>query len=65
MAPDVDESIAAFCIDDILMMVQFSYSSKYYAERLKLFTGIESLEDNKEELIKGIMQFIKRALRTQ
>jgi AcrR family transcriptional regulator len=59
---DVDSKIAAFCIDNIIMMVQFSYASKYYAERLKIFTGITSLDENQEDLIAGIMQFLRRAL---
>jgi AcrR family transcriptional regulator len=59
---DVDAKIASFCIDNIIMMVQFSYASKYYAERLKIFTGITELDENQEDLIAGIMQFLRRAL---
>lgn len=59
---DIDTNIASFCIDNILMMVQFSYASKYYAERLKIFTGIEASDDNSDTIIDGIMKFFRRAL---
>lgn len=59
---DTDSRIASFCIDNIIMMVQFAYASQYYAERLKIFTGVDPTEDNSEALITGIMNFIRRAL---
>ncbi|MCX7679153.1 MAG: TetR/AcrR family transcriptional regulator [Spirochaetes bacterium] len=59
---EIDTRIASFCIDNILMMVQFSYAAKYYAERLKIFTGIDPKTDNPEILVHGIMQFFRRAL---
>ncbi len=59
---DIDSKIASFCIDNIIMMVQFSYASQYYAERLKIFTGCDPDVENSEALIKGIMNFIRRAL---
>lgn len=59
---NTDTKIASFCIDNIIMMVQFAYASKYYAERLKIFTGIDPSEENSEALIEGIMNFIRRAI---
>ena len=58
---DIDEYTAAFCIDNIIMMLQFSYTSKYYRERMKIFTGDYSLS-NDDKIIEGMMTFIRRAL---
>ncbi len=59
---DTDSKIASFCIDNIIMMVQFAYASQYYAERLNIFTGIDPSQENSEALITGIMNFLRRAL---
>jgi len=61
IAPDVDEFTAAFCMDNILVMLQYAYSSEYYSERMKIFAGEDALEDD-EKMIEGIMRFIRRAL---
>lgn len=61
VAEDVDESIAAFCIDSLIMVLQFSYACTYYKERMKFFIGKNTLNDD-ERMIKGILQFIRRAL---
>lgn len=38
---------AAFCIDNIILLLQFSYSSVYYGERMKIFAGKNALRDDK------------------
>ena len=43
------------------MMVQFSYASEYYTERMKMYAGDDIL-GNEEKLISGIMDFIKHGL---
>ncbi len=45
ISKNVDERIAAFCIDNMFTMYQFSFSSDYYKERLKIFVGEERLHD--------------------
>lgn len=45
ISADVDERIAAFCIDNMFTMYQFSFSSDYYKERMKIFVGEERLHD--------------------
>ncbi|WP_300668157.1 TetR/AcrR family transcriptional regulator [Desulfoluna sp.] len=61
IASDVDEFTAAFCMDNILVMLQYAYSSEYYSQRMKIFAGEDALE-NDEKMIQGIMTFIRRAL---
>ncbi len=61
VSSDINEYTAAFCIDNIIMMLQFSYTSKYYRERMKIFTGDISLS-NDDKIIEGMMTFIRRAL---
>lgn len=56
--PDLDDQIASFCLDNLLLMVQYSYTSKYFMERMKIFLGDKKAKD-KERIIQGIMQFIR------
>ena len=58
---DVDPAMSAFFIDNLFMMLQFSYSCDYYKERFKLYCGEDAINRDKaveEELVK----FIKNAL---
>ncbi len=61
VASDIDEHIASFCIDNLIMFIQYSYTSKYFIERMKIFVGEHNI-DSDEDIIKGIMRFIRRAL---
>jgi len=61
VAHDIDENIASFCIDNILLLFQYSFTSKYFNERMKIFVGETALTDN-ERMIDHIMKFIRRAL---
>lgn len=61
IAEDVDEFTAAFCLDNLLVMLQYAYSSKYHSERMKIFAGDDALT-NDEKMIAGIMRFVRRAL---
>lgn len=58
---DIDINVASLCIDNILVLTQFSYTSEYFKERLKLFIGQDALTDD-ERIAKGVMDFIKQAL---
>lgn len=58
---DADPASTAFCLDDIFTMVQFSFASSYYRERLRLFVGQDAL-DKPATLIDSTMKFIRRAL---
>lgn len=60
--PDIDEYVTSFCIDNLMVMLQFSYTSDYYRDRMKIFAGDDALE-NDEKIIQGMMRFIRGALR--
>lgn len=59
IAGDIDERAAAFFIDNIFMMYQFSFSVDYYMDRMAIFLGGEKSAGAVE---KSIMSFIKKAL---
>ncbi len=59
--PDLDDFVTTFCIDNIIMIMQFSYTSDYFMERLRAHIGDDAL-DNDERVIKGMVTFIRRAL---
>ncbi|MFH1982492.1 MAG: TetR/AcrR family transcriptional regulator [Pseudomonadota bacterium] len=61
IAGDMDPAVAAFCLDNLILMLQFSYTSDYFMERMKVFIGEGALVDD-ERIAAGIMQFIRRAL---
>lgn len=56
-----DEAAAAFCLDNLFLVVQFSFGSAYYRERLGLFLGSAAPGDP-EAVVRGVMGFIRRAL---
>ncbi|HWQ29684.1 MAG TPA: TetR/AcrR family transcriptional regulator [Negativicutes bacterium] len=57
---DIDERLVSFCLDNLILMFQFSFTSDYYRERMKIFLG--SGADDDERLIQGVMDFIRKAL---
>lgn len=60
VAPHIDERYAAFCVDNMFMILLFSYASSYYHERMQYYLG-EAVDDD-EASIQGIMQFLRQAL---
>jgi TetR/AcrR family transcriptional regulator len=54
----LDLDVATFCLDNLFLLMQFSYGSRYYRERLQVFTGRRS----SEEVVRGVLAFIERAL---
>jgi len=57
----IDPFVGAFCIDNLIVMLQYAYASDYFAERMKIFAGEDALE-NDEKMVRGIMLFIRKAL---
>lgn len=57
---DADEQISALCIDNIFMMYQFSFASRYFAERLRVYLG--DRVNNSVALEDAIKEFISAAL---
>jgi AcrR family transcriptional regulator len=58
----LSETVAAFCLDNLFLIVQFSFGSAYYRERLSQFLGSRAVNDE-AAVIRGVMDFIRRALR--
>jgi AcrR family transcriptional regulator len=61
VADDIDAHVAAFCIDNLILLMQYSYTSGYFKERMKIFAGADALE-NDEKIVAGIMRFIRGGL---
>lgn len=60
LRPEIHPGIISFCLDNLVMMMQFAYASDYYMERLKIYTGADV--DDADQLIAGIMDFIRRGI---
>jgi AcrR family transcriptional regulator len=52
----------AFFLDNLFMLLQFSYSCEYYRERLKMYAGEDALQDD-ERMCRQLLRFIKGAFR--
>lgn len=57
---DDDPGVLAFFLDNLLLMMQFSYSCDYYRERMKIFCG--DAEHDDEAMEKIMIRFIEAAL---
>lgn len=53
----IDSRMLAFFFDNLLMMLQFSYSCDYYRERMKIYCG-ENIMDNDEKVAEEFIRFI-------
>jgi cell division protein FtsW (lipid II flippase) len=56
----IDIQVASFCLDNLIMMIQYSYASDYFKERMKIFIGAEAAQDD-ERIIQEMMRFIRGA----
>ncbi|MGF7057445.1 TetR/AcrR family transcriptional regulator [Brassicibacter mesophilus] len=59
--PNIDDRVLSFCFDNLILMFQFSFTSSYYKERMKIFIGSDAME-NEERIIQGIISFVKKAI---
>lgn len=59
ISKDADSGVLALFFDNLLMMLQFSFSCEYYRERMKIFCG-ESAD--KEDIAEYMITFIEKAL---
>ncbi|MDF2906144.1 MAG: Transcriptional regulator, AcrR-family [Herbinix sp.] len=57
---DCDPGMFAFLLDNIFMMLQFSYSCDYYKERFKIYVK-EDVLDHDDYVIEQTLRFIKSA----
>ena len=62
IAGDIDPGMFAFFFDNLLMMLQFSYSCGYYRERMRIFCGADA--DNDEKIAREFTRFMTGALGT-
>ncbi len=62
--PELDPRLFAFFLDNLFMMLQFSYSCDYYSERMKIFCGEGSAEDT-EKMTESFMHFVRNALKIE
>ena len=60
--PTLDPKAFAFFLDNLFMMLQFSFSCEYYRERMAIFLGKDSA-DEPEKMTEAFMHFIKNALK--
>ena len=59
---DIDPAAFAFFIDDLLMMLHFSYACDYYKDRFRIYFG-EDAAGNDEAVREQMLKFIGNALR--
>lgn len=57
---ETDAGILAFFFDNLLMMMQFSYSCDYYKDRMRLFCG--DLADDEDMMADSLIRFMEAAL---
>ncbi len=57
----IDSRMLAFFFDNLLMMLQFSYSCDYYTERMKIYCGENILEED-EKVANEFIGFIGSVL---
>ena len=57
---DADPRMFAFFFDNLLMMMQFSYSCEYYNERFKIYCG-EDVLDQDERVVSQLLLFLESA----
>lgn len=57
---DIDPRLFAFFLDNLFMMLQFSYSCEYYRERMKLYVDPAVFEQD-DLVAEQLLEFIKGA----
>lgn len=58
--PDVNPNLFAFYLDNLFLLLQFSYACEYYKERMKIYVE-EDIFDNDELVVEQLMMFIRGA----
>jgi len=62
--PDCDARMFAFLLDNLFMMLQFSYTCDYYRERFKVYVSSDILQRD-DFVVEQAMKFIKAAFSKQ
>lgn len=58
---DLDPRLFAYFLDNLLTTLQFSYTCDYYREKLKIYTGVDVIENNEEQVLNQLLKFIESA----
>jgi AcrR family transcriptional regulator len=58
---ETDPDVSAFFLDNLILLLQYSYTSEYFKERMKIFVGPDALEDD-EKIVSGMMRLVRGAL---
>lgn len=58
---DLNPRLFAYFLDNLLTTLQFSFTCDYYKEKLKIYTGVDVIEDNEEQIITQLLKFIESA----
>ncbi|MBU0996231.1 MAG: TetR/AcrR family transcriptional regulator [Proteobacteria bacterium] len=61
LTANADPNMTAFFLDNLIILLQYSYTSEYFKERMKIFIGEDALE-NDEKIANGLMAFVRRSL---
>jgi TetR/AcrR family transcriptional regulator len=60
----IDIGAAAFCLDNLIVLFQFSFCSDYYRDRLRIFLGLaENEEIDENGLIEAMLDFTRAAMK--
>jgi TetR/AcrR family transcriptional regulator len=60
---DIDPGVAAFCLDNVIVLFQFSFCSDYFRDRLRIFLGLDDDQDiDEDRLIESILDFARSAM---
>ena len=59
---DINPGATAFCLDNVVVLFQFSFCSEYFRDRLRIFLGIaDDQEIDEEGLVEAILDFARAA----
>jgi len=61
---DISPQLFAFFLDNLFMMLQFSYACDYYRERFKIYVGEDILEMN-DFVVEQFLSFIRAAFKPE
>lgn len=60
---DIDPEVLAFCVDNLLMVLQFSYACDYFTARAGLYLGADFTERD-DALVEQVLAFVHSAVRS-
>ncbi|NMP37485.1 MAG: TetR/AcrR family transcriptional regulator [Clostridiales bacterium] len=57
---DIDPRMLSFMLDNLFVLLQYSYSCEYYKERFRIFAG-DNAAENDDFVVEQMLMFIKSA----